>query len=492
MTDKNLTELVECSVDDYVKELSKLEQADERIAKMLEYMKLQLSHGEIHPLSRFWKMRKFCLDNFKCTIAVSQRLKLWKDYCVVIDEIVKLKQVIDEKSSYEKEQIEEALLSIASDLEGVDQLIEKETEISVPKSPCVQKHATFYKSTQKELSIYSSYAKRLNSLKKEILALDISFKKKQEILDQIHVLADKVFPKKRDLLGLMSTTYASHIQIFVRINFSDSEFKSPIFHLKEQIKQLQNFAKVISLNVDAFSKTREQLSNCWDKIKVYEKKQKKDKEEKKEQSNRIFAGLKEKIEKLKQEKPSLDPSKFNDKVKQLNSLIQREDFIKFQRKQLTDELAAIDGAGALSDNKSQQDSQAFNLQRELHSILEKAPNWDYQATNGKLKDILNQYDSSQVTDSQHIKIERAIYALYEALGRKLIEEIKDRIDFEELSSQIKEFKNSIKESIEGYRKALSGSNQSIEKAIVFNELLVQSRSLLSSLEEVLAKSQAET
>ncbi len=491
MTDKNLTELIECSVDDYVKELSKLEPVEDRISKMLGYMKLQLSHGEIHPLSRFWKMRKFCLDHFKCTISVSQRLKLWKDYCTVIEEIVKLKQIIDEKSAFEREQIEEALLSIASDLEQMDELVEKEPEVSVPKCQCVQKHANFYKTTQKELGVYSSYAKRLNALKKEILALDISFKKKQEILDQIHSLADRVFPKKRDLLNLMSKTYTTDIQNFVRANFSSGDFKTPIFQLKEQIKQLQNFAKVISLNVEAFSKTREQLSDCWDNIKLFEKRQKKDKEERKELSNKKFSSLQEKIVKLKEGKEALATAQFNTEIKILNSSIHKEDLLKFQRKQLLDEIILIDENGVRDESLNSQNSPAHETGGQLRKILEQVKGWDYQTIDSKLKSILNEYDSSNVSDAQHIKIERNIYALYEALSEKLMEEIKDRIDFEEISTQIENFKKAMKKNIDGYRKVLNTSNQSIEKAIVFNELLVQSRALLGSIEEHLAKHQAQ-
>ena len=491
MTEKSLTELVGYSVDHYIKDLLKLNQADERIAKMLEYMKLQLSHGEIHPLSRFWKMRKFCLDHFKGSIAVSQRLILWKEYCQVIDEIVKLKELIDEKSAFEKQQIEQALSSVASDLENIDQVIEREASISVPKCPCISNHAEFYQTTQKELSVYSSYAKRLNALKKEILALDISFKKKQEILDQIHKLADLVFPKKRDLLGLMSRTYAGHIQNFVRLNFSSETFKSPIFQLKEQIKQLQNFAKIISLNVDAFSKTREQLSDCWDRLKLHEKKQKKEKEEKKEQSSKVFTTLEEKIEKLKAEKGSLPPAKFHDEFKHLSRLIQKEDLIRFQRKQLQDKLEVLhdEKEGALP---SAQESATLSICSQLSGLIEKVHELDYQVIQSSVGELFTSYDSSQASDSQNIQIERSLYTLYESLGAKLSKELKDCLDFEALSIKVENFKKSVKENIERYRRALGSSNQSIEKAMAFNELLVQSRALLTSLEEKLLNHQADS
>jgi len=41
------------------------------------------------------------------------------------------------------------------------------------------------------------------------------------------------------------------------INFEKKELKMPLFELKDQIKSLQAFAKVVSLNVAAFSHSRE-------------------------------------------------------------------------------------------------------------------------------------------------------------------------------------------------------------------------------------------
>ncbi len=489
MHEKNLSELVSYNVDDYIKELSKYEHAEDRIEKMLEYTKLQLSHGEIHPLSRFWKMRKYCLDHFKVTIPIAKRLKLWKNYCQLIDEIIKLKQLIDEKSSFEKEQIEGALKSIADDLDQLDVLIANETSINVPKCPAIAQHSEFYTTTQKELSIYSSYAKRLNALKKEILSLDISFKRKQEILDQIHALSDRVFPEKRRLLNLMSSTYASHIDRFVKHFFNQDHFKIPIYQLKEQIKQLQNFAKLISLNVDAFSKTREQLSQCWDQLKAFEKIQKKEKEEKKEHNVQKFDDLKEKIDDLKQDKQKLAPTQLNQEAQSLNASIKKEDLLKFQKKQLLNELHAIVPQETLSSPSSETSPEFEMIKNELYEIEKHITQWDYPTIDSKLKTILSYYKTANLADSSLLRIERAIFTIKEALFKKLKVELEERADIEEVSFQLDAFKAFLKEGIESYRKALSSSNQSIEKAMVFNDLLVQSRGLLNSLEKVIATHQ---
>lgn len=483
MSQKNLTELVALEVDDFIKELVAVEAIDEKIEKMLGYMKLQLSHGEIHPLSRFWKMRKFCLDHFKSSIPVSKRVALWKDYCQVIDEIVKLKEIIDEKSSFDCEQIEQALASIDAGLEKMDQLVLQESDILIPKCYCLQKNAPIYKDTQKELNIYTSYAKQLNGLKKEILALDISFKLKQQILDRIYALSDKVFPAKRDLLNLMSKTYSEDVRTFVKNNFASEELKYPAFQLKEQIKQLQNFAKVISLNVEAFSATREMLSECWDKVKVYEKEQKKVKEEKKQELVETAATHAAPVE----EKA---PSK--KKSNALKSDVENQKEFKSQRKE-TSERAPFESTSRKQESSSKADADPYyqQLQSEALQINENVKYWDYQTIDSKLKNLLNHCDLNKLSDTHRLKFERMIFSVKEALAHKLSDEINERIDIEEISEQIQNFRMLLKNDIELYRKTLSQSNQSIEKAIVFNELLVQTRGLINSLDNHLNKHKAE-
>ena len=66
---------------------------------------------------------------------------------------------------------------------------------------------------------------------------------------------------------------------------------------------------------------------------------------------------------------------------------------------------------------------------------------------------------------------------------KLLEEVENRVDIEELSPQIEDFRNGIKEDRENYRKALNTSNQSIEKAMLYNELLTQTKQRLSEFDK---------
>ncbi len=480
MENSSLTSLVAQPVDDFIKQLSTLEQADEKIEKMLEYMQLQLSHGEIHPLSRFWTMRTFCLEHFKGTIAVSKRLILWKNYCQVVDEIVKLKQLMDEKSAFEKEQIEDALTSIEADLKKVDILVKNEPEITIPKCGCLQKNKAEYISSQKKLNVYSAYAKRLNSLKKEILSLDISFKKKQEILDQVHQLGDQVFPPKREILNVISEIYTQDIQFFVKVNFSSLENVGSLFHLKEQIKLLQTFAKIISLNVQSFSQTRQVLSECWDKIKVYEKEQKKQKDAQRKVCDENHQGLLEKITALKDQKEQLKKESFNGQLAKLSSEIKQQDLLRFQKNQLEEQLIELDDDKKFS---SAEEEYIDGIKSEISHIKEHLSQWDYITIDSQIKSLLSHYDSSKIHESSQADIDQSLFELKETQAQKLFEEINERIDLEELSLEIEGFRKTLKQALDKYKTVLKSSNQSIEKAIVYNELLVRLKAVLVDLDQ---------
>ncbi len=484
MSKRTLSELVTITVDDYVKELSLLKHSDEKIEKMIEYMKIQLSHGDIQPLTRFCNMRKFCLDQFKEPIPISKRLKLWENYCLAFEDILKLKQNLDQKMSFEKEQIENAVAMIEQELAQIGKMIEKQETVELPKCLHTAENEQFYNEHQKQLNVYTTYAKRLNGLKKEFLELDLSFKQKEEALAKIHSLADQVFPKKRDLLNQISKKYIDDIRSFIKTHFnSNQSHKVPAFNLKDQIKNLQSFAKVISLNVDAFSKTRQWLSECWDKIREYEKQQKKIKEEKKLALDEKHEDIQKKLDGLKSDKNQIGQDVYNDQIKELSVSIKKSEILKSQKIKFKDQLDLLDENSVAQEDATAEKELLLAILREAEQIKENFQNWDYLTLESQVKQVFIRYDLCKLLDAQQLKAEKALCALKEILVQSLVSEIQDRANIEELSFQIESVRGDLKDSIEKYRRILNGSNQSIEKAIVYNELSVQTKALLSSLDK---------
>ena len=68
-----------------------------------------------------------------------------------------------------------------------------------------------------------------------------------------------------------------------------------LYALREEIKQLQSIAKILTLNTHAFTETRLKLSACWDKIKNREKERKKETQVKRQAFKQNFDLVMEKI-----------------------------------------------------------------------------------------------------------------------------------------------------------------------------------------------------
>lgn len=483
MTGKNLEEWLEKDIDIFIGELNALDSADDKLQKMLDYMQLQLEKGKVKPINRFWKMRHFCLDQFKQNISFSKRLAFWGKYCEIIEEINHLRAVIEEKVLSNKVEIEKAILSIEKEIGDYSELLLNSPPIEIPQNvTCFQKNETFYQTHQKELNIFNSYAKQLNALKNEALKLEISYRDKQKLLDELHALSDRVFPRKRDLLIEISKAYSEDLKHFIQQHFEKKELKLPLFNIKDQIKSLQNFSKVLNLNVATFTQSREKLSECWDQIRNFEKEQKKVKDQQKVEFQENETQLGERIEALKEKKVALSKEAYEREVNQLDESIKKANLQKSQRNKLREHLSVIDQNSNSNENSSEGEEVHVQIQREIQNLNVTAKNKDYFTLMAEYKRIQALFISTPILDAHQNKILRGLFSIKNILVEKLLDEVENGVDAESLAEEIEGFKKEIREDIERYRRALNTSNQSIEKAMLFNELLTQSKIKLSEFE----------
>lgn len=484
MTQKEQGNLLQKEVDHYIQEVEQLSSPSEKLEKILDYMQKQLSHGQVKPLSRFWKMREYCLKLFKENLALPKRIHLWEVYQNIVTEIVKLKEVLTEKSLYHKEEIEKAADGIQKDLENLEAIIASSPKVEIPhKCNCLEKNRELYETGQRELNIINNYAKQLNALKNEVAGLEMPYRERQELLNKLHTLSDLVFPRRRELLANISKKYCDDIHYFTVMNFEKKELKLPLFDLKDQIKALQGFAKVLSLNVNAFSQTREKLSQCWDKIRAFEKEQKKIKEQQKATCNENEMRLHDRIERLKESKADLSKKDFDHEINSIDQSIKQAELQKPQRMKLKDLLSELDETSAAREEVSKEEDNFVNLQRELLDVQEKGQRWDFFTLHDECKRLQNIYKDLALLDVHQNKLTRSFFNLKTLMMEKLFIEVENCVEVEEFSTQVEEFRQELKGDMEVYRRALNTSNQSIEKAMLYNELLTQTKHKLQEFEK---------
>ena len=124
--------------------------------------------------------------------------------------------------------------------------------------------------------LLNTLASRVNAMRKEVVKTEMRIRIKNKLLDCLSLCGDQIFPKRKDLIKEISQTFMSDIDHFIASHFEDEEFQRvPLYALREEIKQLQSIAKVLTLNTHAFTETRLKLSGCWINSRAWKKSAKK-------------------------------------------------------------------------------------------------------------------------------------------------------------------------------------------------------------------------
>ena len=100
-------------------------------------------------------------------------------------------------------------------------------------------------------------------------------RQKNKFFQRLSSAGDQVFPRRKELIKDISQNFIEDVDIFISDNFSKGSLHDSLFFLREEIKSLQAIAKFLTLNTHSFTHTRLRLSECWDKIKGFEKDRKK-------------------------------------------------------------------------------------------------------------------------------------------------------------------------------------------------------------------------
>jgi len=397
---------------------------EKKIRMAIDFMRLCLS-SQTPRFKDFWESRRICLTLFKETMPVKVRSAFWSEYIELSSEARRLKQILDEQSAFAIEQIELAIQSIEGDLEHFAALLEQTSEIEMMPSHLFKEKRVTYAAVQKELHLLSTLAARINALRKEILKTEMRIRIKNRLLERLSLCGDHIFPKRKEIMKRVSDEFLQDVKEFVQAHFQGDEVTgAPLHVLRDEIKFLQALAKQLTLNTQAFNTSREELSQCWDKIKIQDKERKQEISQKRETVKQAQAHtLKEKEEETKRRE-------------KINTL--KEELSLFLAQAESQEVDTL-------QQRREEFATAF-----AELALNKVERQMIERTLKQLKDI--------ITD----KKENAILALSEddlkSLGQ-LKGVLKDRM----------QRRTEIKNQLEHYRKALGGSGFDFEKAMYYRE-----------------------
>ena len=474
----------------FSQEVEKFPSVDEKIRFLIDTMKAALAQDKSPNFKTFWDAKHLCLTLFKENMPPAMRAHLWTEYVELSDEAKKLKNILDEQTAFAIEQIELAIQAFEEDLKNYETLLGQLHEVEFPEVEQMQNKMDYYLTTQKELNLLNTFAARINSLRKEVMKMEMRIRHKNKLFKSLSSAGDQIFPRRKELIKQISSEFQKDIEEFVAINFSSSP-NSPYYILRDDIKHLQNIAKILTLNTKCFTTTRLQLSKCWDQIRELDKERKHKMEEKRKVFEESIKFIEEKIEafaKEVHEKLTFKEVKEKSKVilKEMQTVKLRRGDVRYLKQKILEvekpffekEKKEKDEIKRVELEKKQKRQEEIDLiKQKATALLQDEENVDENQMASLLDEIEKSIGQLELTKAESLILKRLIKPIKDMLEQKreksLISDEK-KVDFVELKSILEKRKQrrvEIKQQLEKYRKALGGSGFDFEKAMMYREMI---------------------
>lgn len=474
---------------------------EEKIRLVIEFMKSTLSFGKTPRFKDFWDAKKFILTLFKEKMNPLSRNQFWKEYTDLTLEAKRLKEILDEQSSFAIEQIERAIDVLDEDLKQFEKNIGKIKEIDFPENAYTLRESySEYRTTQKELGYLNTLASRLNALRKEVINTDMRIRFKNKILLKLSHIGDQVFPKRKELIKTQSDRFMTDVESFIQRYFiSDNDTLSgpPLYELREEIKAFQEMAKNLTVNTQAFQDSRKKLSGCWDKLRELDKERKKEHSLKKETYQENFEKISCRLKALKEQSQSITLAQLQDEIHVILSEMKEIELSRESVKNLKDQLFSIkrekEDEAQISRKKMQEEEETRKKNREME-IAAALDNWRKELSDDTDMEKRAQEFELAIQDLNLDEDESVPFEfLKEEFSDKLAERRESILLHEEditdnllekleeaLQNRLSE-REAVKKSLEKLRKEVGGSGLDFEKAMECRSRIDEFKSRLQKL-----------
>ncbi|CCB86294.1 putative uncharacterized protein [Parachlamydia acanthamoebae UV-7] len=494
-------------------ELANFPDGEGKLQHAISRMENALAQSGNPDFRTFWDIRKVCLDLFKENSTSPLRPLLWNKYTELSKEARRLKDILDEQSAFAAEQIEIAIQGIEKEIIEFEQALQQLPlpQFSIENS-IFQEKQTFYQQIQRELNLLNAQAARINALRKELIKTEMRVRQKNKFFQRLSQAGDSVFPRRKNLIKEVSDHFLEDVNAFIEGHFKDEIHENSLFNLREDIKLLQGFAKVLTLNTYAFTTSRTRLSACWDEIKKLEKERKKERSVQREAFKQNTESVLAKIQELDQafqEGMSLTDAQTG--IDEITHYMRGVELGRHEIKTLRDELQIVrkkihDKQKAEEDErlnrvkeKDRQKRDALNLLKgEIESLMKNYATKSIQEIEAE-RDVLLQ----KITDAAPSKLEKQeLERLLKPL-RDYIAELRENAllalsdndkqamqQLKEVLKQKQERRQEIKAQLEVLRKASNASGFDIEQSLNVNSRLNAEKERLEKINAGIAEIEA--
>lgn len=482
----------------FSEELDAKADPEEKIRLCLAFMRTALSQQGSPHFEDFWEGRRVCLPLFKGALNAKSRALLWAEYIELSSEARRLKTLLDEQSAFAAEQIDLAIQGLEGDLSRYEGLLSQSQPLEIPEScQTLYKKRKFYQELQQELQILGALASRVNALRKEVIKTPMRIRYKTKFFERLSACGDQIFPKRKELIKKISDAFTADVIAFIDAHFGEEQEAGrslPLFALREEIKDLQAIAKVLTLNTQSFTDTRLRLSKCWDSVKEQEKERKKEIAEKKgvhkENAEKVLEKIRPFAESIAAQ--SLSAEEAQKQLQEISDYMRDIELGRDEVRMLKDQLALA--RQPLVDREKQEQLERERKEQEMQKERREKL-LALKARGEKLLEESESQDPDQLAQQWDLlSSEVAALSLsaldkqaFDRLWKKLKEVISDKKErallnlseddllalekLKDLLEQRKQERLEVRAQLEQHRKALSGSGFDFEKAMLYRELI---------------------
>ena len=487
-----------------LKELESIADSETKLHRIIECMQASISQTGSPSFRCFWEARKLCLQQFKEQLSPSVRSLYWTKYSEISQEAYRLKEILDEQSAFATEQIDKAIEAIEESIKELAQNIEKQEEIRFPDyCDFLSDHFSKYNQLQREINLLNTQASRVNSLRKELIRTQMRVKQKNKFFKRLSALGDSVFPRRKELIKEVSDLFTADVVGFANTRFVNEIQNSSIYDLREEIKGLQNIAKILTLNSQAFAETRKELSKCWDQMKEVEKERKREKnehlQEMKNNEDGIFAKIKQFGIDAAEGKLTVQDAevRVNEIFVEMKELRLGRDEMSFLKNEIVKAEQPIIAMKREEDNKRKEQEQERlrkreekldNLRKAISSFEQDIASSDPTQIGETFAALEKEIAAAEISSPHRQELRRKLIPIRDAVIEKvermrLEQSGEDLSDVKALLKERKDRRQKVKEQYEIYRKQAGGSGLGFDQMMKINEQVNEEKKRLEKLDQ---------
>lgn len=475
--------------------------AEAKLQLAIAFMETSLAEGGMPNFRRFWEARRLCLPLFREAIAPPVRSQLWERYSELSKEARRLKDMLDEQSSFAVEQIEIAIKALEGDIEKIDAQISHSgmPDFAVPHS--LQNRQAFYRDLQRQLNMLNVRATRIHAMRKELIKTEMRVRNKNQFFQRLSAAGDLIFPRRNQMIKELSDQFSGDVDKFIEANFGESASQEPLHLLREEIKAWQSLAKALTLNTQSFTKTRTRLSECWDKIKEEDKERKKERSQQRAALKQNLEAVLGQIQAMKEEflQGGVSTSAAYQKIDAILAPLQREE-IRYLRDDLQAVRQLIQGKAAAEEASRQEQERERDRQRrervtalkdQAAALVKEHQPYSAEQMEQERDKLQEQIDAATITKGEKQEIERILRPLRDLITEKkesalLLLSDDDRQSLQQLKgvlNQRRERRREIKDQLDLSRKIAGSSGLDFEQAMNYSNQIQEEKERLEKAEQ---------